>query len=277
MAGIKAHHSSMRARFGGAFNEGAVMTFQNLARSSQIVASDIDYNFLPEKKGFVGSFKEAFNGEKIKGELYPRISKQLDRIVTALDMGSVDLSSGGFRSRMVDAAVENAGEMIAFEMPIVVDMSYVPCHTDFEKKPLSLRESYKRLLGVEIPAAVKTTIYFIAPKDKLRAIMQMADALALQNTRNEGAFKSAQSLGFHEQLAYQALSTEAKASLEHAPQAVAWFELKEHFIMTFDADIYQKFASAFKATGLDDKKLRQTYDDQMEARRKTGVLGWPNK
>lgn len=277
MAQVKAHHGGMKTRFGGNFNEGTVMSFQNFAKLPSSVDHYESYDFLPPKRSFADGLREGFNSNKVKGELYPRVSSQLDKIVDVLDMGSIDLSSGGFRSRLVDAAIENAGDMVAFEMPITVDMNYVPHHSDFEKNPVSLRDSYKRLLGVEIPAAIKTSIYFVVPKDKMRAVMQMVDALALQSERNAGAFKSTASLGLHEYLAYQTLNDEQKALLEHAPKAVAWFELKEHFVMTLDEDIHQKFAKAFGASGLDDKKLRSVYDEQMSTRRASGVLGWPNK
>lgn len=276
MAKVKPVYGSMQKALTGDFAQRTVMSFQNLrcAKSFSIHTHwEQPLDLLPEKKSGLSGLTSVFNSEKIKGEIFGKISSQLSAFLIPDDMRSLDLSTGGFVSRLTDGIAEHHGHFVCFEMPVVVNMDYVPHEADFSKKPASLREQYKQFLDVELPQAVQRKFYIVAPEDKVRAIIQMVDALTLQKSRNHGEFLSSQPLYLHEYVAYHEAPDRIKDKIFYAPKAIAWFELKEHFLMTVNRSIYEAFSAGVGAKSIDLlPKVEKVYNEEHLRRQKAGIL-----
>lgn len=242
---VKPHHEGLSTIMGD-FNPGNVCRVVGFASTCWNDASDVK-SFLPNgEKGFFTSVKDRFNKSKTRGEVLEKVRAELSKIIAAVPSKTPSMQGYSVESRVTDAVMDD--EMVAFKMTLDVNMDYVRTGKDnpLIKDEKTFREEAKEYWGVELPETIAEHFYFLAPKGKMRAVIQAMHAMASQEFANE-KFVTVEPLNVHEVVALQTVSEEKKSNLGVTPIETTWFDMDNFFFMTIDREVYNRLITSFNA------------------------------
>lgn len=243
---VKPHTNGIH-KINGDFNPGYICRFRHFMSSTGFSDREDVTPFLPNgKKSGWTKLRDAMNTSKTRGEVLLRVKAELCKIIAGLETTDTGLQDHNTEIAITDAVMDC--NMIAFKLTLDVNMDNIREGKDNPLAPHAkpYRQALKDDCEIEVPDTISQDFYFIAPKNRIKAIIQAVHTMASQEAANERFF-SKHPTKIHEVVAYMNADEETKEKFRPAPLESTWFDMDINFFLSLDEEVFKRLSIAFNA------------------------------